>query len=485
MTAIRAAFGRKLRGVVVELFTGAGKGYIIARIAELAREKGGRVLVLVNRDNLCEQLFESVRQQGLFPTMERGQDKASVMSEMVIGSIQTMQNARLARWPKDHFKLVITDEVHFGAAKTFVNTLDHFSSAWHVGLSATIERHDGKGIWKGYEERVFAMPLTEGINQGWLVPFEFVELPVPIQIDDTLATKKMFTDEDESNVFKKENYLPRLYAAAAEARGNLKSLFFWPNCDASKDATTYFQSIGMNARHIDGYISRNEQNEILEWFKNTPDSILSNADLLSYGYDNPSIQCIGIMRLSRSLPMLKQRLGRGTRPLCRVDDYTTADERRSAIESSDKPTVRVLDLMLQLGNVHHSFATPTDLITDDPDEREFLRKERQSGAPVNLEELGDKLKMKRQTDKDAQLAKLAEDAANAAEKRRRGSMHRGVFIGHILDHKSGSKPASKPHLRFLYSVYGYRPTDPITAQQAVRITQLFKEKFGAPRGIVA
>jgi superfamily II DNA or RNA helicase len=463
---IRSAFGRKLHGCVVELFTGAGKGYIIARIAELAREKGGRVLILVNRDNLCEQLFQSVAQQGLFPSMERGQDKASPMAEMVIGSIQTLQGKRLLKWAKEHFKLVICDEVHFAASKTFRATLDHFKSAWHVGLSATIGRHDGKGIWDGYEERVFAMPLTEGITEGWLVPFEFVELPVPIVIEDKLAKKKGFTEEDEAEVFRKENYLPRLFTEAAIRAQGLKSLFFWPNCDSSKEADAHFKSEGIESRHIDGYISRSQQNEILNWFAATPKGALHNADLLSYGYDNPSINCIGIMRLSKSLPMLKQRLGRGTRPNCKVDGIEAAELRRNAIAESGKPTCKVLDLMLQLGSVQHSFAVPTDLVTEDQEEREYLRKTRKGGVPVSLADLDGKLKMKRATDKDKQLARLAEDASNAA--RRKEYKSNGPYIDDILRMPSSGESASTKQMGFLRHL-GFRDAVPLTKQMASRI----------------
>lgn len=440
IAAVRDAFASGMKGCVVELFTGAGKAFIISEVSKLTRAKGGRVLVLVNRDNLCNQLYDSLREHGLHPTMERGGDKASPMADMVCGSIQTMQGNRLKKWNPDHFRLVITDEVHFGAAKTFKATLGHFPSAFHLGLSATIKRHDGKGLWSGYQDRVFAMPLQEGINQGWLVPFEFMELPVPITIGDKLAAKKQFTQEDEDNVFNAGEYLPRLFTEAAIASEGRKTLMFWPNCDSSKAADEYFKSQGVESRHVDGYMTKTQIAEILDWFYKCEKGALHNADLLSYGYDNPSINCVGVMRIGRSIPMLLQRLGRGTRPFVRVDDYATADERKAAIAASPKPTCLILDLMLQLGEVQCKFATPTDLVTDDENEREYLRKERATSGKVSLDDLDEKLKVKRATDAEKQLAKLAEDAANAAEKHRK--KYDGPYIVHILKRKA--KPEWKP-----------------------------------------
>jgi len=418
--AIKSAFIQGKKGVAIELFTGAGKGYIIADIARDVIAKKGRALVLVNRNNLCDQLRDSLIEQGLYPQLERGLDKASPLSDLVVGSIPTMQGERLRRWNPGHFKLVITDEAHFAAAKSFKTTLDYFQASYHLFLTATLERHDKQGLWSGVTDLVYSMPLMSGIDQGWLVPFVFEELPVPILLEDKLAAKKSFTEKDEENLFSRHEYLPRLFAESAARMKNCKGLNFWPNCDSSREAAKHFALCGIDTMHVDGYMPDAEIAKILAWFREPGPKVLQNSELLSYGYDNPSIDTVGIFRVSKSIPMLKQRLGRGTRPLCRVDDYDTAEARKNAIAASAKPHCRVLDLMLQLDGVENTFADPTCLITEDSKEREFIREEnRKAGRPLNVEEMKNLLKVKRITDKDAQLAKLAEDAANAAERKKK------------------------------------------------------------------
>jgi len=477
--AIRDGFRRGLRGVGVEAFTGAGKGFIIADIASDVFAKKGRVLVLVNRDNLVDQLAQSLAEQGLYPQLERGMDKASPLSDVVVGSIPTMQGKRLEKWNPDHFKLVITDEAHFSAAKTFKNTLDYFKSSHHVFLTATMERHDKAGLWKGCEELVYSMPLQEGINQGWLVPFDFEELPVPVEISDKQASKKMWTEKDESEVFSAGDYLPRLFAEAASRCHDRKALMFWPNCDSSKEAEKHFSDCGIESRHVDGYMTKPQINEILEWFKMPGYKSLHNADLLSYGYDNPTIDCVGIMRLSRSIPMLKQRLGRGTRPICKVDLYPDAETRKMAIAESEKPSVKILDLMIQLGEVQNKFAEPTCLITDDAAEKEFIREEmRKSGKPMSMAEIEGKLKVKRETDKDKMLAKLAEDAANSALKRKN---YDEPFYNDILRKNQNGESVTDKQMSFLRSL-GYKGPKDLTKFQASRIIARFlnhKEKQAA------
>jgi len=477
--AVREGFRRGLRGVGVEAFTGAGKGFIIADIAKDVFAKKGRVLVLVNRDNLCDQLAESLVEQGMYPQIERGMDKASALSDVVVGSIPTMQGERLKRWNPNHFRMVITDEAHFAAAKTFKNTLDYFKSSHHLFLTATMERHDKAGLWSGCEELVYSMPLQDGINQGWLVPFDFEELPVPVEISDEKAKKKMFTEKDESEVFSAGDYLPRLFAEAASRCHDKKALLFWPNCDSSKEAVKHFHESGIDSRHVDGYMAKLEINAILEWFRLPGFKSLHNADLLSYGYDNPTIDCVGIMRLSRSIPMLKQRLGRGTRPICNVDRYLDADTRKMAIAESEKSSCKVLDLMIQLGEVQNKFADPTCLITDSTEEKEFIRDEmRKAGRALSMEEIEGKLKVRRETDRNKMLNKLAEDAANSALKRKNYDQ---PFYNDIFHRNQNGESASSKQLYFLRSL-GYRDRQDLTKKQASQLISRFlnhKEKHAA------
>jgi superfamily II DNA or RNA helicase len=471
-------FRSGVKGIGIVLFTGAGKAFVISKISSMVRAKGGRVLCLVNRDNLVEQLFQSLIEEGMFPQMERGADKASPMAELVVGSVQTMQGERLKKWNKGHFKMVITDEAHFSASSTFKNTLNYFGDSFHIFFTATIVRHDKKALWHGVTKIVEPqMTLMDGINEGWLVPLNFKELPVPLIIEEKSAVKKSLTENEEAEIFDKEDYLPRLFAESAKEVAGKKALMFWPGCKASERATELMTANGLECKHVDGYMSKNQIAAILEWFKNCKNGVLNNADLLSYGYDNPSINVVGIMRLQKSIPMLLQRIGRGTRTVRNadgvgIDDCADSIERRAYIQNSPKPECLILDLMLQIEGVKHNFATAGSLITSDPVEQEFIRQQRKAGVNVNLKELDDLIKTKRTLDEEKSLVRLAEDAANAARKKK----YPTPYIKHIINSPkfSRGKPASSGALLYLKRKYNFTPVGQLTAQQAYMITEAYK-----------
>jgi len=475
--AIRDAFRNGLKRVLVELATGLGKTVIFVLMTMMTRAKGGRVLILVNRDVLVTQALDELQANGVFAAREQAEARATLTSEVVCASVQSLQGKWLERWPRDYFKLVITDECHGSAAATFRKILDHFEGAYHVGVTATAERHDKRGLWKGYEDIVYRMPLKNwvdktsgevtrgGIDEGWLCDFKFIDLDCPVTLDERLATHAVFKENEE--VFDSAKYLPRLAECAiAEATGK-KGLFFLPNCRVSNEFATMLKARGLNAEHIDSsYMTPARTSELLEWFKWQKSGILCNSDLLSVGYNQPDIDCIGLFRPIASTPMYKQRLGRGTRPVAKVDDYATAEERIAAIADSAKPACTVLNVFWE--NDTHNLASPSCLITDDEDERKAIDKDRKAGSQVDLDKLEERLKAKRMEDQAEEMRKFAEKVANSQAKKHRGK----VWIDDILKHRNPNhKPASDAFVRFVRKMGADIPTGDYSAYQIMRVKE--------------
>lgn len=470
--AIRDAFKAGKRRVIVELCTGAGKTVIFVLATTMACAKGKRVLILVNRDILIDQAVEELRTNGVFAQREQGQDRALLTAQVVVGSIQSMQGDRLKKWPKDYYALVITDEVHGSASKTFKTVLDHFQSAYHIGVTATAERHDKRGLWSGYEDIVYSMSLKQAIDQGWLCGFKFHELDCPVTVDLKLAKHATFGENEE--VFDSKKYLPRLAELTVEHAVGKKGLLFLPNCRVSLQFAAMLKSLGLNAEHIDSsYMTATRTSELLSWYKTTPNAILCNADLLSVGFNDPPTDLIGLYRPVASTPMYKQRLGRGTRPIAPIDDYDTAEGRLRAIAESAKPHCAVLNVFFENGS--HDLASPSCLITDSKEEQAALNKARKPGQNVDLAQLELQLKAKRMADVEEEMRKYAEKVANSQEKKKRGKL----FVGDILRHRNPNhKPASPAFIKYIKRLTGAEiPSGEYSAYQMMRIKERHEKEM--------
>jgi len=159
--AIRKAFRDGKKRIIAEAATGTGKGTIVALVAKMAREKNKRVLAIVNRDVLVSQLLADLVEHKVDCHREQAKERASNNADVVVGSVQSMGGKWLSRWPRNYFDIVICDEVQFSTANTFRAILDHFESSFHIGLTATAERHDKKSLWKGYEDIILSAPAQD------------------------------------------------------------------------------------------------------------------------------------------------------------------------------------------------------------------------------------------------------------------------------------------------------------------------------------
>lgn len=548
--AVRAAHKRGLKRVVVEAATGVGKSVLFSLIARDVVKKGGRVLLLVNRDNLCKQAASHLGKVcGKAPSIEKGDEIGSRFAMVVVGSIQSLQGKRLSDWPVGHFKYIIIDECHIAASPTVRKILKHFEDAYWLGVTATVERHDKSGVFFHFQEVVHEFPLIKrtdlvvshgmnrrkfsklrdaekyidklpeatalkceiseesihgAIDEGWLVPIKFHQLPVGISVtSDEMA--KMTEDEESKKI---ERYLKQLSFALKDNIGDTKTLAFLPDCESSMAYAQMLRDIGVRAEHVEGVgtrevyekdadgkcvkdaqgrkivketrkFSQEDYNGVIERWKSGETQVVTNATILYIGFDYPAIACVALLRIIKSTPMIKQCIGRGTRTMPdafgrTVDNFDTAEDRKSFIAQSLKPSCTVLDLALQCDE--HDFSSPPCLISDYHDKAKKIQEVSAGGSSeVDLEFANNNFQKSRVTELQAKLLKMAEKLANRARKKGKAT---SVFLHDILKTpiRDFDVPASYPQINYIKSLARDRKIDEsmlhldkLTKYQASRI----------------
>jgi superfamily II DNA or RNA helicase len=86
-----------------------------------------------------------------------------------------------------------------------------------------------------------------------------------------------------------------------------------------------FRKAGYDIRHLDNKNTASERREILKWFKETPDAILTSVSILTTGFDEPSVETIILNRATRSLTLYFQMIGRGSRYLPHKEEFNVID----------------------------------------------------------------------------------------------------------------------------------------------------------------
>jgi type I site-specific restriction endonuclease len=92
-----------------------------------------------------------------------------------------------------------------------------------------------------------------------------------------------------------------------------------------------FRHAGYNIRHLDNTTSSEDRKDILQWFKKTPDAILTSVGILTTGFDEPTVESIILNRATKSLTLYFQMIGRGSRRLPNKENFTVIDLGNNAL----------------------------------------------------------------------------------------------------------------------------------------------------------
>lgn len=286
--------------------TGSGKTVIFSMLA--ARFQPKRTLILAHREELIDQAIAKLHATtGIFAQKEKAEFKSSLSAPVVVASVQSMIN-RLHRWNPDHFGLIVADEAHHAISASWQRVLRHFSGK-QMGVTATPDRGDNRNLGSYFEHIPFEISLFDLIHQGYLSKIVVQSVPLKIDLNKVRQTAGDFNETDLSDAL--APYLKSIAEAIRDLASFRRVLVFVPLIATSKKFVEVCKTVGLSACHIDG--ESPDRKEILARYANGEFDVLSNAMLLTEGFDDPGIDCVCVLRPTRSRSLYSQMVGRGTR----------------------------------------------------------------------------------------------------------------------------------------------------------------------------
>jgi superfamily II DNA or RNA helicase len=291
--------------------TGAGKTIIFAEgAARGLASDGGRTLILAHRDELVNQAIDKIeRCTGIVASKEKAELFASREAPVVVASVQSLRPSRLRTWPREHFARVIIDEAHHALADSYARVIDWFRESKFFGTTATPDRGDERDLALVFEDIAFEIGLIDLIKAGYLCPIRVETVPLKIDIRDVKTIAGDYAADDLGDALRP--WLKKIAELLARDFADRKTLVFLPLIAISQEFAALCRDYGMAAEHIDGDSS--DRAEILTRFSRGETRLLSNAMLLTEGYDEPSVDCVVCLRPTKIRSLYAQIIGRGTR----------------------------------------------------------------------------------------------------------------------------------------------------------------------------
>lgn len=286
--------------------TGCGKTIVFANVAAREVSAGNRVLILAHRDELIRQASDKLmKATGLSAAVEKAEETADgSLYSVTVGSVQTlMRPKRMERFARDHYAVIIIDEAHHCLSDSYQRVLEYFQGRV-LGVTATPDRGDKRNLGAFFEDIAFEYSLRTAIREGYLCKIVAQTVPLNIDLSGVRVTAGDFNDADLGNAL--DPYLPQIAAAIPRDR---KTMIFTPLCATAQKLQGILLKAGLQAFYAAG----DHRDEIPAWEAAGPGSVMLNAMLLNEGYDCPAIDCIVVLRATKSRPFYAQMVGRGTR----------------------------------------------------------------------------------------------------------------------------------------------------------------------------
>ena len=298
-----------VRRILLQAPTGSGKTILTAFMLATAAKKGMGSCFIVHRRELIHQTMTAFESVGLpYGVISSGFEPNN--SPTQIASVQTLVR-RYHKYSKP--SLIIWDEAHHCRATSYEKIMNSQVNAYHVGITATPERLDGKGLRKSFDQLIVGPSVAELIELGYLSSYRMFAPSQP----DLSSVKTKMGDYERAAISNIMNKPTVTGDAINEYRKNCpgkRAVVFCTGIAHSKQVAADFQAAGFSSQHVDGETPTKLRDTAVNLFHEGRIQVLCNVDLFGEGFDLPSLECSILLRPTQSLGLYLQQVGRALRP---------------------------------------------------------------------------------------------------------------------------------------------------------------------------
>lgn len=309
--AIRTAFIKGDRRVLYVLPTGGGKSLIFSYVAASTAARAKRVVILGHRQEIVDQISRSLDDMGVSHGMIAAGRTPSVSSTVQIAMVQTLQR-RIGKYPPPD--LLVVDEAHHSVAGGYKAITEAWPSAFVLGVTATPERLDGRGLIDCYQSLIVGPSIADLTAAKYLAPAVVYAPASPLDLSGVRTVMGDYEERGLSEVMSDRKIVGDAVEHYRTHAAGLPAVAFCVSIAHSEQVAAEFRAAGIRAQHVDGNTERDERRRFIATLGNGGLDVLTNCSLISEGVDVPTLGAAILLRPTKSLAMHLQSVGRALRP---------------------------------------------------------------------------------------------------------------------------------------------------------------------------
>jgi superfamily II DNA or RNA helicase len=218
--------------------------------------------------------------------------------------------------------LVIIDEAHYNS---FTKLFKFFEKSFILGVTATpLSSNRNLPMKDNYQELIVGESIQSLIDNEFLAQVEVFQYNMGLTALE-IGSNGDYTVKSSDDLYSGMGMLDKLLEAYRTHSNGKKTLIFNNGINTSIQVYYHLKAEGLPVMHLDNTATKKQRKQILKWFRDTPDAILTSVSILTTGFDEPTIDTIILNRATRSLTLYFQMIGRGSRILNNKSKFSVID----------------------------------------------------------------------------------------------------------------------------------------------------------------
>lgn len=291
--------------------TGSGKTVLSAHMLKESSAAGYSSVFMVHRIELIEQSIRAFKSHGVTFGVCANGFVGETKFPVQIASVQTLVR-RLSLYKQPD--MLVVDEAHHQLAKSYGLIRQVWSKAHLIGLTATPERLDGKGLGSAFQRLVLGPTVASLIRDGYLSKYRLFA-PGGVSVDGVKVVAGDYARGQLSKAADKPTITGDAIAHYTRLCLGKRAVVFAVSIEHSKHIAAQFNAAGIPAAHVDGETPVEERRGAVSEFIAGRVMVLVNVDLFGEGFDVPAIEAVIMLRPTQSLSLYLQMCGRALRPM--------------------------------------------------------------------------------------------------------------------------------------------------------------------------
>lgn len=327
------------RNVLLVMPTGGGKTVTFCSIAidfAVCPKNKSPTAIMVHRKELVQQISLTLAAEGVMHNIiaprpvilgivgahrrvltKSFYDHAATVSVISVDTLNSRITHHMT-WAKG-IKLWILDEAaHLIEDNKWGRAISFFPNAIGLGVTATPDRLDGKGLGR-HHDGLFDV-MVEGPNTKWMInngylcqykvaapPSDFNDFLKPSSSKSDYSKAAMAKASEESKI---TGDVVKEYIKHASGK---QCIVFTTDLKTGRRMAEKFKAAGIKASFLSSESSDKERLDDMLDFADKKIQVLINVDLFDEGLDVPGIECVSMARPTMSLAKFLQMIGRGLR----------------------------------------------------------------------------------------------------------------------------------------------------------------------------